>query len=50
MMLDYLGFGDAAQRLDNAVSAVYAQGQYLTPNQGGKGLTTGFCQAVKEHL
>ena len=45
-----MGFADAAQRLDKAVSAVYAEGQYLTPDQGGKGLTTEFCQAVKKHL
>jgi isocitrate/isopropylmalate dehydrogenase len=50
MMLGYLGFADAAQRLDEAVSAVYVEGQYLTPDQGGKGLTTEFCQAVKKHL
>jgi len=50
MMLDYLGFADAAQRLDGAISAVYAEGRYLTPDQGGKGLTTEFCQAVKRYL
>jgi hypothetical protein len=44
------GFADAAQRLDGAISAVYAEGRCLTPDQGGKGLTTEFCQAVKRHL
>jgi isocitrate/isopropylmalate dehydrogenase len=50
MMLDYWGFADAAQKLEEAVSAVYLEGRYLTLDQGGRGLTTEFCQAVKRHL
>lgn len=50
MMLEYLGFGQAAQRLEGAVHEVYAEGAHLTPDQGGACSTTEFCQAVGERL
>jgi isocitrate/isopropylmalate dehydrogenase len=50
MMLDYLGFTDAARRLDAAVERVYADGRVLTPDQGGTASTAEFCHAVAEKL
>jgi len=50
MMLDYLGFGDAAARLNAAIAAVYAEGCTLTPDQGGSASTTGFVAAVESNL
>ncbi|MDI6755763.1 MAG: isocitrate/isopropylmalate family dehydrogenase [Thermodesulfobacteriota bacterium] len=49
-MLEYLGFEDAALRLERAVYGVYEEGKYLTPDQGGGSSTTQFCKAVKEKL
>ena len=50
MMLEQLGFVDAARRLDVAVARVYADGQVLTPDQGGRASTTEFCDAVAHEL
>ncbi len=50
LMLDYLGFGPAAKRLQSAVEAVYAAGEHLTPDQGGRASTTEFCDAVARLL
>ncbi len=50
MMLDYLGFGEAAARLQKAVAAVYAEGKTLTRDQGGEASTTEFCAAVERCL
>lgn len=50
MMLDYLGFGSAAERLRQAMAAVYADGDTLTPDQGGSATTTAFCEAVRARL
>lgn len=50
LMLEYLGFADAAARLDAAVRKVYAQGQVLTPDQGGRAKTTEFARAVASNL
>ena len=50
MMLDYLGFADAARRLESAVTRVYADGEHLTPDQGGTATTTDFCNAVARYL
>lgn len=49
-MLEYLGMKEAAQRLERAVYEVYDEGKYLTPDQGGRSSTTGFCKAVSEKL
>jgi isocitrate/isopropylmalate dehydrogenase len=50
MMLDHLGFGPAARRLETAVARVYAEGRTLTPDQGGTASTSAFCAAVARHL
>ncbi len=50
MMLEHLGFNEPAQRLVQAVEAVYAEGRVLTPDQGGRASTTEFCQAVSERI
>lgn len=50
MMLDYLGFLDAARALEAAVEKVYAEGWTLTPDQGGHAGTGEFCGAVARHL
>lgn len=49
MMLEHLGFGSAAQRLETAIARVYAEGRYLTPDQGGDASTTEFCAAIARH-
>ena len=46
LMLEYLGFADAATRLDAAVRKVYADGRVLTPDQGGTAKTMDFARAV----
>jgi isocitrate/isopropylmalate dehydrogenase len=50
MMLDYLGFEDKAEQLENAIYAVYAEGKELTPDMGGNATTTTFCETVKAKL
>jgi isocitrate/isopropylmalate dehydrogenase len=50
LMLDYLGFADAASRLDSAVRKVYADGRVLTPDQGGTAKTFEFAHAVVTNL
>jgi len=50
MMLEHLGFDSAAQRLEMAIARVYSEGRCLTPDQGGRATTTGFCAAVAQHL
>ncbi len=46
MMLEWLGLDDHAQRLDRAVSQVYAAGETLPVDQGGFASTEGFATAV----
>ncbi len=50
MMLDYLGMGLAARRLESAVARVYAEGRTLTPDQGGTATTAQFAEAVRRCL
>jgi isocitrate/isopropylmalate dehydrogenase len=50
MLLDHLGFADAAARLVGAVERVYAEGKHLTPDQGGSASTRELCDAVGEEL
>ena len=50
MMLGYLGFEDEAARLERSVTAVFAEGKYLTPDQGGSATTIEFCDAVVRAL
>ncbi|MBV9611880.1 MAG: hypothetical protein JO091_05380, partial [Acidobacteriaceae bacterium] len=46
MMLDHLGFADAAAVLGGAVRQVLADGQKLTPDLGGTSNTEEVCQEV----
>ena len=48
MMLEYLGFEEAAIRLKNGLAGIYAAGNLLTRDQGGNATTTEFCDAIKE--
>ena len=50
LLLEYLGFRDAAARVEQAVTAVYAAGTALTPDQGGAATTTEFCDAVARKM
>jgi len=50
MMLEYLGFAEAAHALGAAVEAVYSEGRVLTPDQGGSASTRDFCAAVAARL
>ena len=50
MMLEHLGFDEAAQRLVHAVERVYAEGRVLTPDQRGSASTSEFCEAVGRRL
>ena len=46
MLLQYLGFNDAASNLERAVKEVYVGGLALTKDQGGSSSTSEFCAAV----
>jgi isocitrate/isopropylmalate dehydrogenase len=50
MMLEWLGLAAHAARLDRAITAVYAAGDHLTPDQGGPATTTEFASAVEAAL
>jgi len=50
MMLDRLGFPEAARRLESAIGQVYADGRQVTRDQGGSATTTEFCAAIAEKL
>jgi isocitrate dehydrogenase (NAD+) len=50
LMLAHLGEREAASRLQNAIHAVYAEGQHLTGDVGGKASTAEFTDAVIRHL
>ncbi len=50
MMLEYLGFDEAAQRLEGAIEATYAAGDRLTPDQGGSATSDAFAEAVRSRL
>ncbi len=50
LMLEYLGFEDASKRFDDAVRKVYAEGNVLTPDQGGSAKTDDFARAVIANL
>ncbi len=50
LMLEYLGFDSAAERLQTAIAQVYAEGRCLTPDQGGRAGTTEFCAALAQHI
>jgi tartrate dehydrogenase/decarboxylase/D-malate dehydrogenase len=50
MMLDHLGIGAAAARMEQAVRAVLAAGYALTPDLGGKASTSEVVAAVESRL
>ncbi len=50
MLLEHVGLGDHAARLDAAVTAVYAKGDVLPADQGGTATTTAFAAAVVDAL
>lgn len=50
MLLEHLGRADAARNIEQAVVQVYADGQALTPDQGGRASTDEFCHAVRAQL
>jgi len=50
MMLEYLGFGEAAARLERAIERTYAEGHTLPRDQGGRATTVEFCEAVAAHV
>ncbi|OGP51947.1 MAG: hypothetical protein A2Y79_11755 [Deltaproteobacteria bacterium RBG_13_43_22] len=50
MMLEYLGFKPEAERIEEAVQKVYAEGRILPRDQGGSATTTEFVKAIKEYL
>ncbi|HUO65167.1 MAG TPA: isocitrate/isopropylmalate family dehydrogenase, partial [Terriglobales bacterium] len=46
LMLEHLGMGAEAQRLESAVGRIYREGKALTPDQGGRAKTHEMAQAV----
>lgn len=50
MMLNYLGFDDAADEITDAILKLYAEGEPLTPDQGGNSSTTEMVGAVARYL
>ena len=50
MMLDYFGYSEQAQRLENAIELVYHDASVLTVDQGGTASTSTFVKTVREHL
>lgn len=50
MMLTYLGLPEVTTRLERAIERVYAEGQTLTPDQGGSATTQQFCDAVAAYV
>jgi isocitrate/isopropylmalate dehydrogenase len=46
MMLEHMGLGAEAERLQGAVARVYRDGADLTPDQGGKATTRSMTQAI----
>jgi tartrate dehydrogenase/decarboxylase/D-malate dehydrogenase len=50
MMLDFFNQNDACKALMDAIEAVTAAGQALTPDLGGQAGTRGFTDAVLEKM
>jgi isocitrate dehydrogenase (NAD+) len=50
LMLRHLGYPAIADRLENAIRDVIADGRATTPDLGGTGSTSGFADAVSERL
>ncbi len=50
MMLRYLGYADAAHRLELAIKQTYGEGKVLTIDQGGSASTKEFVDTVRMYL
>ena len=50
MMMRHLGYAETADRIEEAIDAVYCERDRLTPDQGGASSTKEFCQAILERL
>ena len=50
MMLRRINRADAADRIESAIRAIYAQGRDLTPDQGGSRGTADFIGALRERV
>lgn len=50
LMLAHLGEREAADRLQNAIEWVYAEGRHTTPDVGGSGSTGEFAEAVVRRI
>ncbi|KAF9221936.1 mitochondrial NAD-homo-isocitrate dehydrogenase LysB [Gyrodon lividus] len=50
LMLRHLGYGDGADRIENAVDEVIREGRYLTPDLGGKSKTSEVVREVVERI
>jgi len=50
MMLSYLGEGEAARRIEEAVLEVYSEGRCLTPDLGGSATTLEMAERICERL
>ena len=50
MLLEHIGFAQESAKLEQAVAEVYAQGEALTPDQGGTSKTYEFIEAVGSKL
>ncbi len=50
LMLNHMGEGGAAKRLQAAIERVYAEGKHLTPDVGGAASTSEFTEAVVHHV
>ncbi len=50
MMLDHLGFSEAAQKMDAAIAAVLAEEKIRTPDLGGTSSTSEIASAVLERV
>jgi tartrate dehydrogenase/decarboxylase/D-malate dehydrogenase len=50
MMLDYLGYGNAAKAIEEAIAAVLADGKTKTPDMGGGATTQEVGEAIAEYV
>src|SRR5205823_3172712 len=50
MMLEHLGFADAAVRLESAIDATLADGRQFTPDIGGGSSTAALTSAIESRL
>jgi isocitrate/isopropylmalate dehydrogenase len=50
MLLDHVGLGDDARRLERAVDGALSAGEDLTPDLGGSSTTERFADAVRSRL